>query len=87
MNRADRRARERSIKLAARGLVTEIVRSLAAERGQASIMAGTFEGDKHISVTVCVDPQVTELLSFALDKVFYGDEDDDDSPDEEEGEE
>jgi hypothetical protein len=82
MNRGERRRRARVLRQAARAIATELVDDMVFDRTTVGFRVATFDGDHHISLTVSLDQEVSQVIAGTLTEIFDDEDDDEDEEDE-----
>ena len=80
MSRSTRRAKAKTLKLAARPMLGEVIDGMGQENLSLSMMTGEFNEGHHLAVLVSLDPDLTAAIQVLLDDIEYdGAEDEDDA--------
>ena len=87
MSRSTRRAKAKTLKLAARPMLGEIVDGMGQENLSLSMMTGEFNEGHHLAVLVSLDPDLTAAIQVLLDDIEDDGTEDDGTEDDEAGEE
>ena len=69
MSRSTRRAKAKTLKLAARPMLGEIVDGMGQENLSLSMMTGEFNEGHHLAVLVSLDPDLTAAIQVLLDDI------------------
>jgi hypothetical protein len=71
MSRTARRAKAKTLKLAARPLLGAIVDGMSQENLSLSMMTGEFSEGRHLAVLVSLDPELTAAIQILLDDIEH----------------
>ena len=87
MSRSTRRAKAKTLKLAARPMLGEVIDGMGQENLSLSMMTGEFNEGHHLAVLVSLDPDLTAAIQVLLDDIEDDGTEDDGTEDDEAGEE